>query len=219
MRNKFDDELLKLDTQLIEMGALIEEAIRLACSALLNKDLELAHKAIDFEKLIDSKEREIETFCFKLIVEQQPVARDFRIISTALKIITDMERIGDHAQDISEISIQLTKNNYDAISSKVLSDLQKMSEATIKMVKESIDSFVKKNTEHANNVIEYDDVVDELFDVVKKDLVSFIANNTDNASHALDLLMVAKYFERIGDHAVNIAEWIIYQINGEHIKQ
>lgn len=218
MRSKFDEELLKLDTQLIEMGALIEEAIRLAYNGLMNKDVTLAQKAIEVEKEVDSKERDIERFCFKLIVEQQPVAKDFRTISTALKIITDMERIGDHAEDISEITIIMNKSNDYVISDKILNDMQKMANSTIKMLKESIDAFVKQDETLALSVMKYDDVVDDLFDIVKNDLALFIANNTDKATNALDLLMIAKYFERIGDHAVNIAEWVTYKITGEHKK-
>ncbi len=216
MRNRFDNELEKLDKQLIEMGSLIEEAIKLASNALIKNDLNLANDALNLEKEIDAKERDIEAFCFKLIVEQQPVASDLRSISTALKIITDMERIGDHAEDISEITIHLIKTLDQQLNAKILKDLTKMAEATIEMVNKSIDSFVNKDLEGAYAVIKYDDTVDNLFDVIKNDLIDYIAENKDNGSSIIDFLMISKYFERIGDHAQNIAEWVVYRITGEH---
>ncbi len=216
MRNRFDNELEKLDKQLIEMGMLIEEAIKVTSTALIDKDVSLTTKAIEFEKQIDLKEREIETLCLKLICEQQPVAKDLRVISSALKMITDMERIGDHARDISEIIILMHSSGVLNVDNKVISDIKQMSLETIKMVKESIDAFVSKDIDVAKSVIAYDDVVDDLFYVIKNDLIDFIVHDKEHATTALDLLMIAKYFERIGDHAVNIAEWVVYKINGEH---
>ncbi len=216
MRNRFDSELEKLDKQLIEMGMLIEEAIKVTSAALIEKDVTLTTKAIEFEKQIDFKEREIEALCLKLICEQQPVAKDLRVISAALKMITDMERIGDHARDISEIVILMHTSGVLSVDNKVLADIRQMSLETIKMVKESIDAFVSQDIEVANKVIAYDDVVDDLFYVIKDDLIDYIVQDKEHATTALDLLMIAKYFERIGDHAVNIAEWVVYKINGEH---
>lgn len=212
MRNKFDEQLIQLNNELIEMGALIENAITISTSALINQDVELAKKVIEGENEIDQKEKDIETLCLKLLLQQQPVAKDLRVISSALKMITDMERIGDHAEDISEIIIFLAKKPYI----KKLVDIPKMGEATIKMLNDSIDSFVKKDLNLAYAVIKYDDVVDELFTVVKNDLIALIRDNVENGEQAIDLIMIAKYFERIGDHAVNIAEWVVFTLTGNH---
>ncbi|MDR2938795.1 MAG: phosphate signaling complex protein PhoU, partial [Clostridiales bacterium] len=145
---------------------------------------------------------------------QQPVAADIRAISSALKMITDMERIGDHAEDISEIVICMASRPYI----KELSDLPKMAEATIKMLNGSIDAFVKKDLELAQAVIKYDDIVDGLFTAIKNDLINLIREDVENGKQAIDLIMIAKYFERIGDHAVNIAEWVVFTLTGEHKK-
>lgn len=212
MRNKFDTQLADLNNELIEMGALIERSITNAIKALIEQDAELAQKVLEDENGVDQKERDIETLCLKLLLQQQPVARDLRIISTALKMITDMERIGDHAEDISEITIFLSGGAYI----KKLVDIPKMAEATIKMVTESIDAFVNRDLNLAHAVIAYDDVVDDLFVAVKDELVQLIRSDAENAGQALDLMMIAKYFERIGDHAVNIAEWVEFMITGTH---
>ena len=158
-------------------------------------------------------ENDIEARCLKLLLQQQPVASDLRLISSILKMITDLERIGDQAQDISEIVIILSHSNFI----KDLTHLPKMAEATIKMVKESIDAFVNKDIALANQVIEYDDVVDDLFVIIKDELISLIRHDVKNGEQAIDLLMIAKYFERIGDHAQNIAEWVVYSLTGEHV--
>lgn len=212
MRNRFEAQLEELNTELIRMGGLIEASINSAVKALIEQDREQAEKAILADIGIDEKEKEIESLCLKLLMQQQPVARDLRLISAALKMITDMERIGDQAADISEIAIYLSNEPYV----KKLETIPAMATATIKMVSDSIDAFVRKDLELADSVIRDDDIVDELFVTVKNDLIALIHRNPDTGGQALDLLMIAKYFERIGDHAVNIAEWVKFSITGEH---
>jgi len=212
MRTRFDEQLKEMNNSLLQMGAFIENAIALATKALVEQDCVLAKKAIDCDDEINDMEKQIESMCLKLILHQQPIASDLRIISTALKMITDMERIGDHATDISEITLMLS----DAVYIKKLEHIPQMAQATIKMVSDSIDAYVNKDLELANAVIKYDDVVDELFCMVKEDLTALIHEDVKNGEQAMDLLMIAKYFERIGDHAVNIAEWVIFSITGEH---
>ncbi|MDR1703548.1 MAG: phosphate signaling complex protein PhoU [Clostridiales bacterium] len=211
MRNKFDEQLIQLNDMLIEMGGLIETAISLATQAMKEQSVELARRAIAFDQDVDQKEKDIEALCLKLLLQQQPVAKDLRLISAALKMITDMERIGDQSADISEITIMMSGEPYI----KKLEHIPQMAAATVKMVTESIDAFVKKDLELANSVIEYDDVVDDLFDVIKNDLIDLIRADSANGEQAIDLLMIAKYFERIGDHAVNIAEWVVFSITGK----
>jgi len=205
----------KLNNQLIEMGSTIEQAISKACKALLTQDAALAEEAIKLENFIDEQEREIEVFCMRLLMQQQPIARDLRQIHSALKMITDMERIGDHARDISQLTIYIAHEKYI----KNIDKFPKMADASIKMVTESIEAFVRKDTELAKSVIEYDDVIDRLFSDIKTELFELIKSNVTNGAQALDLLMIAKYFERIGDHAVNVAEWVYFSITGEHVKQ
>ena len=212
MRTRFDKQLKDMNNNLIQMGAFIENAIALATKALVEQNCEIAQQAIDCDEEINEIEKQIESQCLKLILRQQPIASDLRLISTALKMITDMERIGDHATDISEITLTLS----DAVYIKKLEHIPQMAEATIKMLSDSIDAYVKSDLELAGAVIEHDDVVDELFDTIKKDLIALIHENVENGEQAMDLLMIAKYFERIGDHAVNIAEWVIFSITGEH---
>jgi len=212
MRSRFEEQLTQLNNSLIEMGALIERAIAKATEALISQDADTAGNIIDGDALIDEKEKEIESLCLKLILNQQPVARDLRQISTALKMITDMERIGDHAEDISELCIYLAAQAYI----KKLEHIPQMAEATIKMVTDSIDAFVKKDLALAQAVISYDDVVDALYVTVKQDLIGLVHADVRNGEQAFDLLQVAKYYERIGDHAVNIAEWVIFSITGKH---
>ncbi len=212
MRNRFDEQLIVLNNMLIEMGALIEAAIGKAVDALKNQDVALAKKAIEIESDINQKEKDIEALCLKLLLHQHPVAKDLRQISAALKMITDMERIGDQAADISEITIMLAHMPYV----KKLEHIPQMATATIKMVTESVDAFVKKDLELAQSVIAYDDVVDDLFDTVKTDIINIISKDSKNGEQAIDFLMIAKYFERIGDHAVNIAEWVVFSITGTH---
>ena len=211
MRNRFDEQLAALNRELIEMGALCEDVISLSSKALINGDVEAAKRVAPLDGEIDQKERTIETMCLKLLLQQQPVARDLRQISAALKMITDMERIGDQAEDIAEIIGFLGGR-----TGRDCAHIGEMAAATIRMVTESVDAFVKRDMALANEVIAYDDVVDELFDKVKASLISMIAENPEEGEYALDLLMIAKYFERIGDHAVNIAEWVVFSVTGKH---
>ena len=211
MRSRFDEQLSLLNKKMIEMGAECEELIALVAKALLNGDVEGARKAKEQGHEIDQMEREIETICLKLLLQQQPVAKDLRVISAALKMITDMERIGDQAEDIAEIITFL-----DGRTGEECHDIRLMAEATIKMVTDSIDAYVKQDLELAKSVSDYDDVVDDAFDRVKQTLIKMISENTADGEYAVDLLMIAKYFERIGDHAVNIAEWVEFSVTGVH---
>ncbi len=212
MRNRFDRELDLLNNELIEMGNLIESSIKAAISALKEQNVELAKKIVENDSEIDDMEREIEKRCLKLLLQQQPVAGDLRFISSALKMITDMERIGDQASDISEITIRLADKPYI----KELIHIPEMAEVAIKMVKYSIDSFVRKDIELIKKVILLDDQVDELFDIIKNELIHIVREDINSKEQVIDLLMIAKYLERIGDHAQNIAEWVYYAITGEH---
>lgn len=212
MRRGFDAQLQELNTELIEMGALIEHAIQSSVESLVEQDATKARRAIAFDREVDQKEKDIESLCLKLLLQQQPVARDLRLISAALKMITDMERIGDQSADISEIVIFLSDTPYI----KPLDLLPKMADATMSMVTRSIDAFVRRDLEMAQGVIRADDVVDGLFSAVREELTGLIREDPANGSQALDFLMIAKYFERIGDHAVNIAEWVVYAITGVH---
>mgnify|MGYP001290411751 CR=1 FL=1 len=211
MRSRFDEQLTLLSRELIEMGALCEEVISMASRALMDGDATLARRVAPLDSEIDHKERSIESMCLKLLLQQQPVARDLRQISAALKMITDMERIGDQAEDISEIVQFLngrTVENADL--------LQEMSRAVIIMVTETVDAYVKHDIMLAEKVVKDDDVVDSCFTTVKRKLIDAIAANPSDGEYALDLMMIAKYFERIGDHAVNIAEWVIFSVTGVH---
>ena len=211
MRNRFDQQLAQLNHEMIEMGALCEEVIALSSRALTEGNVTLAAKVAPLDSEIDHKEREIENLCLKLLLQQQPVARDLRQISAALKMITDMERIGDQAEDIAEIVGFLggRRAENDGL-------LKKMAEAVIQMVTESVDAYVKCDIILAKTVLAADDTVDDYFARVKQSLIGKIAENPDDGEYALDLLMIAKYFERIGDHATNIAEWVIYSVTGVH---
>lgn len=211
MRSRFDEQLELLNVELIRMGSLCEDAISGASKALGGETgyVDMVYRA---ERDIDQKERDIENLCFKLLLKQQPVAKDLRLVSASLKMISDMERIGDQASDIVEISTYLKDAD---VESKI--HIKDMAEATMKMVTASIDSFVKKDLETARKVIEYDDVVDDLFAKVKRELIGLIGDGSVDGESCIDLLMIAKYFERIGDHATNIAEWVEYSITGTHI--
>lgn len=215
MRNRFDRQLLELNNELIHMGSLIEKAIEMGISALVKQDVEKAEEAIKFDAEIDQQEKAVETLCMKLLLQQQPVAKDLRLISAALKMITDMERIGDHAADISEMTILMSDSAYE--KSDINIDIVKeMAKETTDMVIKSVDAFVNKDLELARWVLKQDDVVDALFDDFKHQLIIKINENVKNGEQATDMLLVSKYFERIGDHATNIAEWVIYSITGEH---
>ena len=211
MRNRFDEQLFEMNRELIEMGAMCEEAIASAVKALTTGDIELAKKVKNTSGFIDQKERDIESRCMKLLLHQQPVARDLRAISAALKMITDMERIGDQAEDIAEIVISIGNHTMDG-----LEIIEQMARETVKMVTDSVDAFVKKDVELAQEVIRRDDIVDGYFLKVKYDIIKLISENPADGGFALDLLMISKYFERIGDHATNIAEWVIYSVTGMH---
>lgn len=213
MRSRFDSQLALLNTELIQMGALCEEAISRAAKALENGDRTLAGKVKTLEGEIDQMERDIETLCLKLLLQQQPVARDLRQISAAMKIITDMERIGDQAADIAEIILTMLARGHVP---EDIGHIREMAEEVIWMVTESVDAHVRKDPARARLVIGHDDIVDQCFDRVKKVLIGNIAANPGCGEHALDLLMIDKYLERIGDHAVNIAEWVIFSVTGEH---
>lgn len=212
MRNRFDIELDKLNNMLIEMGLMIENAIEDAISALINKDPSLASQVISQDSEIDHIEKEIESKCMSLLLKQHPVASDLRLISSALKMITDMERIGDQATDIAEIALRISNDEY----SIPMEDISKMAKTTIAMVKYSVEAFTTGDLSLADKVILKDDEVDKLFDIVKNELIDLIHKNPNLGEQAIDFLMVAKYFERIGDHAENIAEWVVYSITGKN---
>ena len=211
MRKRFDQQLEELNVELIKMGSLCERAIRRAVELLQNPEDTRVSDVDRIEEEVNHKEREIETLCMKLLLQQQPVAKDLREISSALKMISDMERIGDQAQDIADMARFM---HVKEISHKI--HIGEMAEATIKMVTESINSFVKKDLKAAAAVVKYDDVVDDLFLKIKTELPAMMEKDSKNAEYYIDLIMIAKYFERIGDHAENIAQWVEYSITGSH---
>ena len=211
MRNRFDQQLEKLNVELVTMGALCEDALTYAIRALFDRESDMAERAEEAEKQIDQMEREIEAICMRLLLQQQPVARDLRVISSALKMIGDMERIGDQAADIAEIVKYLKEDDVPN-----LRHLREMSDFAAGMVTASINSFVRQDLDLAKKVILDDDVVDGYFEKVKEALIGLIADGDIDGAFLLDLLMIAKYIERIGDHATNIAEWVVYSITGEH---
>ena len=210
MRSRFDEQLADLNKKLIEMGAMCEECISLAAKALKEGNPGIRWEVEPLDNSLDDLERNVESLCLKLLLQQQPVARDLRQISAALKMITDMERIGDQAEDIAEI---ITYMDCECANSTLL---REMAKDTIKMVTESVDAYVRRDTELAKLVIAEDDIVDDYFAKVKKELIAQIAENPAGGEQTLDFLMIAKYFERIGDHAVNIAEWVIVSVTGVH---
>jgi len=216
MRSKFDEQLALLKNELIQMGALCEEAISLAAKALIDGDKALAEKVALPEAEIDQMERDIESLCLKLLLQQQPVARDLRQISAALKIITDMERIGDQASDIAEIILAMLSEGYRP---EDVGHIREMATETIKMVTGSVDSYVKQDITGAGTVIAHDDVIDRYFTQVRGVLIQKVVENPGSGEHILDLLMIDKYLERIGDHAVNIAEWVIFSVTGSKGEQ
>ena len=211
MRSKFDAQLALMKQELIQMGALCEEAISLAAKALTEGDRALAEKVAPLDAEIDQMERDIENLCLKLLLQQQPVARDLRQISAALKIITDMERIGDQASDIAEIILAMLSEGYVPEDAGHIRD---MAAETIKMVTESVDSYVQQDAVRAGIVIVHDDIIDRYFTQVKRVLIQKVTENPEAGEHILDLLMIDKYLERIGDHAVNIAEWVTFSVTG-----
>ena len=214
MRSRFDEQLLLLNRELIRMGALCEESIDLAAKALIANDTKALNDILPLDDEIDNMERSIEALCLKLLLQQQPVASDLRQISAALKMITDLERIGDQAKDIADIVASL---NGRAVSE--CEDIRQMAVAAMKMVTESIDAFVQRDTELAMKTNAHDDVVDNYFQKVKISLIQIITKNPEDGEYALDLMMIAKYFEKIGDHAVNIANWVLFSITGTHVSE
>ena len=210
MRNKFDMQLERLNSQLTHMGEMCEIAITRATKALEDGKVDEAKAVQEADEEIDQLEKDIERLCLKLLLQQQPVARDLRQISAALKMITDMERIGDQAADIADLSKYIDEKHVE-----IPPLIGKMAEMTVNMVTESVDAFVKRDLELCRKVIDDDDQVDDAFNQIKEELAELMYRNLD-AKAGLDLLMTAKYMERIGDHAVNIAEWVEYAITGEH---
>ena len=211
MRSRFDEQLDQLNKELISMGALCEEAIGRSVRALRDGDPDLAATAIPLDAETDRMERVIEDRCLRLLLQQQPVASDLRQITAAMKMITDLERIGDQAADIASIV-----KNLNGRSVKPCMPLIPMAEAAMRMVTGSVDAYVKRDLEAARLVIGQDDAVDEYFERVKDYLIDIIAISPEEGEYALDLLMIAKYFERIGDHATNIAEWVVFSVTGVH---
>ena len=213
MRNRFDKELENLNNEIIEMGTMIISAIENSVCALINQDMSTVKVVNELENEIDRMEKVIESHCMRLLIQQQPVASDLRLIETALKMITDMERIGDNAEDIAEIVKYFENKRFI----KDLIHIPKMAEVTISMVKRSVEAFVNKDKDLALQVCYDDDIVDDLFITIKTELIEMIGKDSKNGEQAIDFLMIAKYLERIGDHAQNIAEWVIFAITGEHI--
>lgn len=211
-RKYYDMELQKLNNELVEMGGLIENAISHSLTALTEKNVAEAEMVEEIEKKINQKEKDIETFCLKLILHQQPVARDLRLISAALKMITDMERIGDQACDVAELCKIMSKSSYVHNLDHIIG----MADCMKEMVTDAIDAFVNKDVVLAMAVCKKDDVVDDLFIKVQQDMIKLIKEDSTKGEIALDLMIIAKYFERIGDHATNIAEWVIFSITGNH---
>ncbi len=214
MRKRFDEQLNELNQEMIHMGNIIEQAIENTLDALIHKDIKKANEIIKSDNEIDRQERKIENLCLQLLLQQQPVAKDLRFISATLKMITDMERIGDHATSIAELTIETVNQAHI----KKLEHIEQMAKETIIMLINCLKSYIAQNLEIAKNVIRHDEKVDKLFFRVKKDLIQMIHEDCECGEDATNLLLIAKYFERIGDHAVNIAEWIIFSINGKHEK-
>ena len=211
MRNKFDEQLKQLNNEMIEMANMIESAIQNAITAFLKQDVDTAKRIMNSDEIVDQKQKTIEGICFQLLIQQQPVARDLRTITAAMKMVTDMERIGDQTADIADISKYVTNFQFEVHPS-----IFKMGKVVSKMVNDSVNAFVRKEEKLARQVIDTDDEVDRLFEVVKRELVDDIRKNKDREQegYELDILMVAKYLERIGDHAVNLGEWVVYSIQG-----
>lgn len=209
MRSRFDEQLRLLNDEMSKMGILIEVAIQNAIEALFSQNGEKARQIMQEDDLVDQAQKRIESLCFQLMIQQQPVARDLRNITAAMKMVTDMERIGDHASDIAELTIMMAGRPYP-ISEE---NIRKMAAEAVIMLLHSIEAYVERNMEKAKSVIEHDEVVDRLFVKVKTELIQVIREHPDAAEEAADLLMVNKYLERIGDHAANIAEWVIFSLD------
>ena len=209
MRSKFDEQLKKLNEEMMHMGSMIEESIQKAIEAFIHQDSDSAKAIMEGDSEIDREQKKIESLCFNLLM-QQPVARDLRTISAAMKMVTDMERIGDHAADISEMTILMSSDKPYRVN---IEHVKSMASETMLMIIRAIEAYVEKNNDKAHIVMKQDDVVDELFDKVKAELIDFIREHPEDGEQAEDLLMVAKYFERIGDHATNIAEWVEFALD------
>lgn len=209
MRTKFDEQLRQLNTEMTMMSVMIERAIQDAIEAFFNQDSETAKRIMAEDSLVDQAQKKIENICFQLLIQQQPVAKDMRTITAAMKMVTDMERIGDQAADIAELTVMLADHPY------ILKEdhIKKMSAETIVMLLHAIEAYVERDIAKAQEVIDHDDVVDALFLKVKADLIETIRSYPDHGEQAADLLMVNKYLERIGDHATNIAEWVIFSLD------
>ena len=214
MRSKFDEQLNMLNQEMMHMGSMIEDRIQKAIEALIDQNTGLAQEIMESDNEVDREQKIIENICFNLLMQQQPVARDLRVISAAMKMVTDMERIGDHAADISEITIMMAQTSY----AQQLDDIKKMATETVFMLIRSVEAYVEKDMGKAKAVIGHDDIVDELFDKNKSEIIDMIHKDPSNGEQAADLLMVAKYCERIGDHATNIAEWVIFALDDKKNK-
>ncbi len=214
MRSKFDEQLRMLNNEMIVMSTMIEKAIQEAIEALFTQDTKKAEQIMREDELVDQEQKKIENICFQLLIQQQPVARDLRTITAAMKMVTDMERIGDHAADISELTVMMADSPYLL----KVDNIKKMAGETMSMLIHAVEAYVEQDMVKAQEVIEHDDIVDDLFVKVKTDLIDVMQKNTDYEEHAADLLMVNKYLERVGDHATNIAEWVIFSID-DHIEK
>ena len=214
MRLKFDEQLRQLNNEMILMGNMIQKAIQDTIEAFFSQNIDKAKQIMKDDELVDQEQKKIENICFQLLIQQQPVARDLRTITAAMKMVTDMERIGDQAADIVELTIMMADSPYLLN----VEHIKKMSAETVMMLMQAVQAYVERDMKKAQEVIEHDDIVDELFVKVKTDLIEVMRNNADYAEHAADLLMVNKYLERIGDHATNIAEWVIFSID-DHVNE
>lgn len=208
MRSNFDEQLLELNKEMIEMGNKIILSIKNAIEALVARDENMAKAIMESDAEVDHLQKKIEGICFNILIQQQPVARDLRTVTAAMKMVTDMERIGDHAADISEMTILMGQNS----QIDKFEHISQMATETMIMLNHSIEAYVEKNVIKAKEVIEHDDIVDDLFVEAKKDVIELILNSPSEREGATDILMIAKYFERIGDHATNIAEWVIFSL-------
>lgn len=209
MRDKYQEDLEKLNANILKMGKMIEIAIESTVIALMGRDIQAASTVSENDEAIDNMEREIEALCMKLLLQQQPVATDLRVITAALKMVTDMERIGDHAADIAELVLQIPDYKYNKMDT-----ITEISTQIIKMIHDSVNSFIQRNYDKAQIVIAQDDIVDNLYHEIKSDLIQKI-KKTDDGEQILDYLLIARYFERIGDHATNIAKWVVFAITGK----
>lgn len=209
MRDKYQEDLEKLNANILKMGKMIEIAIESTVIALMGRDIQTASTVSENDEAIDNMEREIEALCMKLLLQQQPVATDLRVITAALKMVTDMERIGDHAADIAELVLQIPDCKYNKMDT-----ITEISTQIIKMIHDSVNSFIQRNYDKAQIVIAQDDIVDNLYHEIKSDLIQKI-KKTDDGEQILDYLLIARYFERIGDHATNIAKWVVFAITGK----